>query len=437
MLMMSRIIAPTAVAQPVPDNGLLRRARIRKETALSEQNEQAERGVGEFTLAGAITTTRPAPQTVPEPDEKWELPGGYAHVYYGEGNRGIIRPVLMADGFNLGRSDLDWLYAGLDQGQFPFLTELRRRGRDVILIGFEERTASILDNAQTATAAIMRAMAERLGGTRLMAGGFSMGGLITRYALARMEMQRIDHQTGVYFSYDTPHRGAYIPVGLQAFSHFIPVPNDFARQMDSPAARQMLWRHYDPKTGESGIAPERTEFLKQLDRVGEWPRIPRLLAVANGRGDGTGVAVPPGETVLKVDRVYPGTAFSAQAQGKDVTVAELKRRFPAAEKTITTSGFPELDGAPGGTLRSYGILADALKKAGAQVDLRHEEICFVPSVSAVSIRDLDQQKDLYVNIDSLAPDESHVDDFLCSSETTPHTAVTEELGTWLLDRLPD
>ncbi|WP_343245701.1 hypothetical protein [Streptomyces sp. SID4985] len=436
MLMMSRIIAPTAVSRPA-SRGPLRRARIRKETALSEQNERAEQSAGEFTLTGPLAAAPPAGYTAPKPDDTWQLPNGFAHVYYGQRNQGITRPVLIADGFNLGRSDLDWLYAGLDQGQFPFLTQLRNRGRDVILLGFEERTASILDNAQTAMAAIMRAVAERLGSTRLMVGGFSMGGLITRYALAKMEMQRMDHQTAAYFSYDTPHRGAYIPVGLQAFSYLIPVPNDFARQMNSPAARQMLWRHYDPESGESGIAPERTQLLQELQRVGDWPRIPRLLALANGRGDGTGIAVPPGETVLKLDRVYPGTVFYAQAQGKDVTVAELKRRFPAAEKTITTSGFPELDGAPGGTLRSYGILADALKKVGAQVDLRHPEVCFVPTVSALSIRDLDQQKDLYADVDNLAPDESDVDDFLCSSETTAHTTVTEELAHWLLDRLPD
>ncbi len=133
----------------------------------------------------------------------------------------------------------------------------------------------------------------------------------------------------------------------------------------------------------------------------------------------------------------PRTTFSTQAQGRDVVVAELKRRFPKAEKTITTSGFPEIDGAPGGTLRSYGILADTLKKLGAEVDLRHEHVCFVPSVSAVSIRDLDQQKDLYADIDDLNPDESDVDDFICSSANTGHTVATEELCTWLLDRLPD
>lgn len=400
---------------------------------MSEQNEQS---VGEFTLAGPLATAPPAGYTAPEPDEKWTLRGGFAHVYYGEGNQGIVRPVIMADGFNLGKSDLAWLYAGLD-GDFPFLAGMRRRGRDVILVGFDERSASILDNARTVTEAVLRTVAQRLGGTRLMAGGFSMGGLVTRYALARMEHERMDHQVGAYFSWDTPHRGAYIPIGLQAFAHFIPVPNDFARQMNSPAARQMLWRHYDAMTGQNGIAPERREFLKRLEEAGGWPRIPRILALANGRGDGTGIAVPPGETVLKSERVYPGTAFYAQAQGREVTVAELKRRFPESEKTITTGDLPEMDGAPGGTLRSYGILADALKKAGAQVDLRHEEICFVPTVSAVALRDLDQQKDLYANLEDIAPDESETDDFVWSSATTPHTAVTEELASWLMDRLPD
>ncbi|MEU9457099.1 hypothetical protein [Streptomyces sp. NPDC048277] len=222
----------------------------------------------------------------------WQLPNGFAHVFYGEGHPGVFRPVIMADGFNLGRSDLKWLYAGLDR-DYPLLGNMRRRGRTVILLGFDERSASILDNAEAAIACIMRTQAEQLGDARLMVGGFSMGGLVTRYALARMESERMDHRTTAYFSWDSPHRGAVIPVGVQAFAHFIPVANDFARQMNSPAARQTLWRHYDPKSGEIGIAPERKEFLEKLAEVGNWPRIPRIFALANGRGDGTGPAVPP------------------------------------------------------------------------------------------------------------------------------------------------
>lgn len=401
-------------------------------------SETTEPNVGSFTLGGSPTARTAGTTQVPEHDE-WPLPHGFAWVFPGEGNRGgLVRPVIMADGFNLGPSKLDELYHGLESGSFPFVSELRRRGRDVILLGFEERSASILDNAETVVAAVMRAGAEQMGGARLVVGGFSMGGIVTRYALAKLEMRRMDHRTGLYFSYDSPHRGASIPVGVQAFSHFIPFPNDFAKQMDSPAARQMLWQHYDKDTGKIGVAPERTQFLDALDKVGGWPRIPRLVAVANGRGDGVGLPdVKPGEVALRIDRIYPGTTFYTQAQGDEVTAAYLNRRFPEAEKTITTNGFPELDGAPGGTLHTYKILADTIKKLGGQVDLRHEDVCFVPSVSAVAVRDIQKQADLYTNIDELDPQDSELDDFLCSSTTTAHTGITEELCTWIMDRLPD
>lgn len=154
---------------------------------------------------------------------------------------------------------------------------------------------------------------------------------------------------------------------MQAFSHFIPFPNGFARQMDSPAARQMLWQHYDKDTGKIGVAPERTEFLAALERLGGWPMIPRKIAVANGRADGTGLPdVTPGETALRIERIYPGTTFYTQAQGDDTTVAYLNLRFPKAEKTITTDGFPELDGAPGGTLHTYKILAETWRSSAAR-----------------------------------------------------------------------
>ncbi|MGV9554863.1 esterase/lipase family protein [Streptomyces sp. NPDC003522] len=399
-------------------------------------SETTEPNVGMFTLADPLTTEPPTPVEVPE-HEEWQLPNGFAWVFPADRDRGLVRPVIMADGFNLGRSELDKLYQGLEGGH-PFVSELHRRGRDVILLGFEERSASILDNAQAVEAAVMRTVAEQRGDARLVVGGFSMGGIVTRYALARLETQRMDHRTALYFSYDSPHRGASIPVGVQAFSHFIPFPNSFAKQMDSPAARQMLWRHYDKDTGKIGVAPERTEFLDALNRVGGWPRIPRTIAVANGRADGVGLPdVKPGEVALRIDKIYPGTAFYTQDQGADVTAAYLNRRFPKAERTITTSDFPELDGAPGGTLHTYRILADAMRKLGGAVDLRHEEVCFVPSVSAVAVRDIETQKDLYTNIDDLAPEESELDDHLCSSTTTAHTAITEELCTWLMDRLPD
>lgn len=405
----------------------------------AEQGNEQE--IGELTLGDPITSVSPLPYPVPDPDQKWDLPGGFAWVYYGEGSRGVERPVIMADGFNLGKSDLTVLYAGLDR-DYPLITKLRQQRRTVVLLGFDERTASILINARAAKEAILRTVSERIGDSPLTVGGFSMGGLITRYALAELEAQGVHHETALYFSYDTPHRGGVIPIGIQAFAHFIPTlpgkENAFAKQINSPASRQMLVRHYNSADGSVQQDPMRTQFLEDLERVGSWPAHPRKIAVANGTGDGTGLDVPPGEMALKSTGAiaFPGSTFYTQAAGANVTVAELKRLLPAASKSVKTSGLPELDGAPGGTLDSYQIIAKALQDKGGKTDLRHPAVCFVPSVSAVAVRDIDSQENLYVKIDGLSPNESDLDEYRCSSTTTAHTQITAELCEWILERLP-
>lgn len=403
-----------------------------------QQSEQIQEGIGTFGVTTPVSAEPGIPVAVPQPDEKWDLPHGKAWVYYGEGNRGLVRPVLLADGFNAGPTDFPWFYQGLETGGFPLVSSLRHRGRDLVLIGFDERSTSILTNARAVIAAVRRTITERLGDGRLTVGGFSMGGIITRYALAKLEHDRMDHQTALYISYDSPHRGSVVPVALQAFAHFIPVRNRFSQQMNSPAARQMLWRHYDSENGSVGEDLMRKEFLRELANVGNWPQIPRTIGVANGAGDGTGNGVPPAVEALRAKGLaFPGTVLCTQGPGPNRKVADLRRLIPPAAKTVTTDDLPELDGAPGGTLESFGILADALNRLGGKVEAYQRTVCFVPSVSAVAVRDLDRQSDLCVDIGSLPPEESELDEFLCASSNEPHTAITEELGTWILDRLPD
>ncbi|MEV6016769.1 MULTISPECIES: Mbeg1-like protein [unclassified Streptomyces] len=393
--------------------------------------------------AGAIGLVTPmggpVPGEAPRADEEWALPGGSARVYYGQGQQGVVRPVILADGFNLGPSDFDWLWDGLENGRFPFISELRRRGRTLVLVGFDERSESILRNAETMTAAIMRTIAEQLGDARLLVGGFSMGGIVARYALAKMETQRMDHRVAVYASFDSPHRGAWVPIGLQALAHYLADAGDdtYLRQIGSPASQQMLWRHLDALDGTPKESPLRKEFKEQLERVGGWPRIPRLIGVSSGRGDGVGNGVRAGAKALTcAGPLFDGTYFLAQTKGEAAEVAVLNGVL-GGPHTITTSGFPELDGAPGGTLESFGIVGDTLKAFGENVDMVHRAVCFVPSVSAVAVRDLDRQENLYVNIDELRPDESDLDDFLLSADNDPHAIMTPEIGEWVLDRLPD
>lgn len=400
----------------------------------TDKARQAAGSIGLVTPLGG-----PAVSQAPRADEEWPLPYGSARVYYGQGQQGVLRPVVLADGFNLGPSDLDWLYDQLENGRYPFVSQLLVRGRTLVLVGFDERSDSVLTNAETMIAAIMRTSAEQLGDTRLLVGGFSMGGIVARYALAKMESLRIDHRAEAYVSFDSPHRGAWVPVGLQAFAHYLATSGDdtYLRQIASPASQQMLWRYLDSIDGTPQESPLRTQFKEELQRVGMWPRIPRLLGVSSGRGDGVGNGVRAGEKVLSCAGPYfDGTRCLAQSKGEKAEVAELNGAL-GGPYAITTSDFPELDGAPGGTLESFGIIADVLRAVGESVGEARRSACFVPSVSAVSIRDLDQQQDLYASVGELPPDESDLDDYLLSDDNDPHTLMTPAIGEWVLDRLPD
>ncbi|MFI1293519.1 hypothetical protein ACH4VM_34590 [Streptomyces sp. NPDC020792] len=245
--------------------------------------------------------------------------------------------------------------------------------------------------------------------------------MITRYALAKMELQRMDHRTGVYLSFDSPHRGAWVPIGLQAFAHHLAEVDDtYLRQISSPAAQQTLWRYLDSVGGTPQESPLRAEFNEQLRRVGWWPRIPRLLGVSSGRGDGVGNGTQAGEKTLSCSGpLFDGTYFLAQQQGDPAEAAVLNGALGGLH-TITTRGFPEFDGAPGGTLESFGILGDALAKAGENIDMSHRAVCFVPSVGAVAVRDLDRQEDLCANIDDL-PRTSPNSTGSCCRRTTART----------------
>ncbi|GHC59848.1 esterase/lipase family protein [Streptomyces flavofungini] len=411
---------------------------------MPEQNAPTEAQVQQALRAAPPITLAPGPreaptQLPPVPHDVWDLPGGTAWVYRGEGNSTLTRPVLLADGFNTGPSTPDFSWDALEySAAYPLLSELRRRGRDVVLVGFHERSASILDNSQAAITAIRRANDERVGDHPLAVGGFSMGGLVTRYALARMEFDGADHQTQLYFSYDSPHRGAWIPIALQAFAHYIrKLDARFSHQINSPASRQLLAQHIAEWEDIAAPDKEREEFLAELGRVRGWPRRPRTIGVANGVGTGTGNGIRPGVDAVKGRGLgITGTDLNTQSAGDGQVVATL-RVITLRKPDIKTSGLPEFDGAPGGTLEGFGILADALNKiAGLGVDVPVREHCFVPAVSAVAIRDVTTQDDLYADIGSLAAEDSELDEFKVASQNEPHTHITEELSTWILDRLP-
>jgi hypothetical protein len=406
---------------------------------------------------GQVTPeTRSAYPSAPEPHEEWSLAGGTAWVYYSPLNRRqLVRPVILSDGFSGGSSNLDQLWNGLEEnGDFRFISELHATGRDVIILGYNDRAASITDNADTVVDCVRRALDERVGRSKLVVGGFSMGGLVTRYALARMENDPAlpDHETSLHLSYDTPHQGAWLPVSLQAFTHYAtdkwgdapglgPVLRQLSALLNSPAAKQMARWHIQKADGSPGQAPERAAFLQALEDAGGWPRSVRKIGVANGVDTGDGNGVKPGATAVRCDgETLKDTWLKTQAQGEQ----EVARLQKAGEEAllVLTSGLPEIDGAPGGlfTVPSPAGDTGSFGLAGLLMALLGNELdpdvittsCFVPSVSAVAAGDIADQNALY---QAITPDHSELDAFLCASRNEGHTTMTEELGAWIVNEI--
>lgn len=90
---------------------------------------------------------------------------------------------------------------------------------------------------------------------QLVIVGPSMGGQISRYALAYMEMNNIPHNTRLWVSVDSPHLGANIPIGLQTLlNQAAETGNTLAldfvnKDLGSPAAKQQLIEQFNGWNG--------------------------------------------------------------------------------------------------------------------------------------------------------------------------------------------
>ncbi|TMR88238.1 hypothetical protein [Nonomuraea basaltis] len=433
------------------------------ECALQQESEPVPAGRAEQVaqvLPKGVLFATPAPGTAGQsrvPDAEWALTSawsyqgqtatGTAAVYYGAGHDRLVQPMIFADGFGHGPSDLPGLWHHLNAAYPPhqhrLLDQLLAQGIDVVLLGFGARHTHIQANAGVAATCVRRAITERAGSAPLIVGGVSVGGVITRYALAEMETRGEDHQTATYLSYDSPHNGAWIPLILQQLAYFseslAPGEAGQADLIRSPAAQQVLWAWVENGRYSGPVATAsllRVEFLEDLRRVGWFPVRPRKLGVANGAADGTGRNVPPDDLVFEwsaLDGVVGATVRTQADRGTGKLVGGM-RAVPMWASKSYTSDVPSFDGAPGGTLASYGMIADEL---GVPIANRYRSTCFVPSVSAVSLQydPVEWTVDLYTDITALSPEQSQLDDYHCDSDNSEHGEVTATLAEWIVGQL--
>lgn len=205
----------------------------------------------------------------------------FYHTNNGNTLKKLVKPIVIIDGFDPGdrrkiqdsdsplpneehRSMEEMMVYPTSNGSVPLIPILRSLGYDVILVNQVDRWDNgyyidggadyIERNALTHVALYQRLnnlLVQNGSNEQLVIVGPSMGGQISRYALAYMEKEGLNHNTRLWVSIDSPHLGANIPVGVQTLVNLLNdiedsvEANDFVEnQLGSAAARQQLIEQY-------------------------------------------------------------------------------------------------------------------------------------------------------------------------------------------------
>lgn len=145
-------------------------------------------------------------------------------VSYAPGNYTLKKPLIIVEGFDP-RID-----AGTPQGSWNFnrtaidrnIYDLNKTyGYDIVYVDWVKSQEYIQANSYTLKSVIEWVNSRKSGNETNVIIGHSMGGLIARYALKTMENQSVRHQVSTYVSYDSPHLGAHVPLGVLYAFHGI------------------------------------------------------------------------------------------------------------------------------------------------------------------------------------------------------------------------
>jgi len=317
----------------------------------------------------------------------------------------------------------------------------------------------------------------KTGTNKLSIIGYSMGGLITRWCLKDMEDKGIAHNVQNYFSYDAPHQGANITLGLQyTFSLMLQdMPylkwfssdiRHLANGFQSPAARQMLVTYGGNLGTSSTLDPLRAFFAFKLQAKG-YPQLTNNYAMAFGRGNntagtkdaGNGRQFTPANPFGPGTKIFDGgvsfilvnfqskayavpqnsTDYIARYRFEGITFKKIFGIpvFPVVTlhvRNVRYTGTYSYDDAPGGFSNTQAQFVANVSAnrglAGVATDDGHDAHNFVSTVSALDLKNqgfgagtLWQSNNLYYKVDDNIVSPGAVGGNTISSSLSPFKAV--------------
>ncbi len=386
----------------------------------------------------------------PDPDDIWNIAAsetyggvagtGSAYIYLADGHATVTNPVVIVEGFDIDNS-LGWpeLYDLLNRENL--LEDLRAAGFDAVVLDFTEAVDPIQRNGLVLTELLQLVNAATPAGQTSVIVGASMGGLVSRYALLWMEDQGIDHEVRKLISFDAPHGGANIPLGMQAWVEFFAGQAEEAefllQQLRSPASKQMLLYHLDGVSGSTaGADPLLAQLNNELDNLGSWPVQPRLVSIINGSGLMTGQSFNPGDQLIEWD--YDSLLVDIDGDVWAVPDGGSKKIFDGrisiffvinTTDSLTINGTLPWDNAPGGSRSTMQQAADVEAPYGDIIAL-HGSHSFIPTISALALDSNDPFYDVVGDAQLLEHTPFHTVYFPAANQE--HIDITAENKLWFM-----
>lgn len=264
-----------------------------------------------------------------EHDHPEQFTSARAYIKYGCGNEDmkLRKPFIFVDGVNFSDEDLDYvgckgkfvqygdvgwpqIIMGIDNNDLhgieklkleklpPLIKKLCKDGYDLIMFDYQDGDYYMQKNAMVLVELIKKVNNELVANgskNQVVLMGASMGGQVTRFALKYMENkftqtndQQWNHNVRLWIPYDSPHRGANIPLGMQYAVKWMTITEAVTKaqffHLYTPAAPQLLLYHVNAtsKDGTPHEHPLRTVIYSDPNMG--FPEKPRKVAIANGSG---------------------------------------------------------------------------------------------------------------------------------------------------------
>ncbi|WP_179351533.1 T9SS type A sorting domain-containing protein [Winogradskyella vidalii] len=453
-----------------------------------------------FLLTGQTTFTSNITPDLSAYGETTNHPGEGEYQTFLSPDNILDKPIIVVDGLDIGDvRNIDGIYSLLDfasaSGSENLADQLRDEGFDIVILNFPTYTRTtdnvtidggsdfIERNAMILVELLDIINAEKATNSpdQNVIIGPSMGGLIARYALNYMEANSLEADTRLYISFDAPHHGANIPIGLQHQLNYLayndlyplealqPLITNF---LNSTASRQLLIDHFEAHLESGSLVdfddtqtqPESHPFRQQFESningliAGGFPQNTRNVAIINGSGIGSpyfaigdsGPTVTNGfsmlSTTLPVTVPSPFGDISIDVEidvnmtpeaGTPQQVSRFYAPIPIVPdiEAIANSGttnFDGVDAAPGGLFEVSALVGDASGEEDLTTDfftaLQIDKFSFIPSVSALALDITEDATDNEINWHhsiNLPDDSTPFVNIFMPDDNQPHLQLTQ------------